>query len=207
MSLPIIKQGQLSQKAKEARFQYSLAEPFLKQPDVDPKILAIQQPSTKRDLLRPVSQDEEWRNRPIPESALFSLDKLMAMTEKEKLAHVGARDLSVEEILIEETRRRRPKNSQHQSELSSVSPEKKSKAEQAFRFTPTNPLSESELERKVQLTPITQYQGPVLNDIKTEVNISWYTKLSTWFKSAIIRQGALKEPTCLADRIKDFHGK
>jgi hypothetical protein len=98
--------------------------------------------STMRTLSRDPRDDFAWQNRPLPEN-------WKAKPDAETLeAMVGEREVDLGLVSMEETRRRRPKNSDGQSEKSATTPERREKAIDAVIYTPPAKVTKEEVEAK-----------------------------------------------------------
>lgn len=140
-----------------------LAEIRLKRRGIDPN---AQQPSTMAIMARPKEQDLEHFLRPLPKAVVEQSAKLAAAIEKgdEKAiaALVAEREVSREEVSHIESVRRRPKNSQGQSEKSGSGEEAREAATSAYLFTPgvkAEDLSPEEKQR-VAKAPVIQAPEP-----------------------------------------------
>lgn len=138
-----------------------LAEIRKKRHGIDP---TAQQPSTLAIMARPKEKDEEHWLRPLPKEVLEQSAKLAAAVAQGDDAAIRAlvaeRAVTLEEVSHVEAIRRRPKNSQGQSEKSSVGEEKRETAIQAFVYSTPAELTPDEKQRIIQLTPYTQVPVP-----------------------------------------------
>lgn len=107
-----------------------------------------QAPSTLRNLARDPSQDEAWKNRPIPYAQAQVAKSAQEMAQFE-------RKMTPDEFSLIEGMRRRPKNSEGQSELSSAMPERRQAAASAFTCSPPAELTDAERSRISQISPYT----------------------------------------------------
>lgn len=102
---------------------------------------APQQASTKATLSRPSIDDAKHFSREIKDWRAVP----KAKTREEA---VGTRSVSAQEVVLEEGRRRRPKNERHQSTKRSVSLALLDKAVDAFMAVPGTPAYELSVEQK-----------------------------------------------------------
>ena len=99
--------------------------------------------STQAILARDPKDDEKHWLRHLPEGVQYR--------KEDGSVDVGERAVTIEEVSHVEAIRRRPKNSQGQSEKSSVGEEKREVAIQAYLYSPAAPLTLDEQYRLDQL--------------------------------------------------------
>ncbi len=121
-----------------------LAEIRKQRHGIDPH---AQQPSTLAIMARPKEDDEKHWLRHLPEGA--------QIRDKDGNVNIGERAVTIEEISHVEATRRRPKNSQGQSELSATTEEKKEASVNAFICSPPARLSPEEIQKVSQIAPYT----------------------------------------------------
>lgn len=136
-----------------------LAEIRKKRYGIDP---TAQQPSTLAIMARPKEDDEKHWNRHLPPGVQF--------LDKDGNVDVAAREVTPQEVMIEESRRHSSKNTTGQSEKSGSGEQKKEAAVHAFIYSPPAALSEEEKQRAVQwkrYDPITAH--PFEEEIKRSI--------------------------------------
>lgn len=137
-------------------------------------IFALQSPSMQATMRRPVDQDDAWIARligPLPEGALHE-------------DPYAKRDLSPEEVTIEEKRRRGSKNTLGQSKLSSVTELGKQRGISAIIHTPPAKVTREQVEREaVNLTAIVSTPLPQ----EEWKEMTWFQAFKHWLKGNKIR--------------------
>lgn len=134
-------------------------------------IFSLQQPSTQ-DIItkqKDPNYQRDWA-APLPDGWLANPEA----TTRDEL--VGARDVSLEEMEIEERRRRRPKNSLGQSDWETPK-ETKDRAIDHFRSHPS--ISEKDLS-DAELLAVKEMKPPVVGKI---VSIPYVDKEIPWWKA------------------------
>lgn len=133
-----------------------------------------QAPSTLKALeaqaKRNPIEDMAWANRPLP------ADWKAVPNAKSKEESVGMRNLQASEILTEETRRRRAKNSDGQATGSSTSKENRQRAQEAFIYTPAARVSRRDVE--LRAVGLVEYKSEPMKEVWVEMN---------WFQALIHR--------------------
>lgn len=114
-----------------------LAEIRKKRYGIDPH---AQQPSTLAIMARPKEEDEAHFFRPLPKEVIEAskvLAQAVANGDETKVKElVAQREVTEQEVAIQESIRRAPKNETGQSTKSATGEEQKAKAEEAFLYSP-----------------------------------------------------------------------
>lgn len=117
-------------------------------------IFSLQPKSTQEIMLKQKDPDykRDW-SEPLPDNVIANPN---ARTTDEL---VGARNVPIDQLLNYELMRRRPKNSEGQSELSGAAEETKKRAAHHFQVTPPAP-NPTDAQRITQLTSLKPYSPP-----------------------------------------------
>lgn len=160
-----------------------LQEIMAKRAGVDLKTFLTQQSaSTQAILARPKEKDLEHWMRPLPDCQVKDEDGNVDVAERE---------LSIKEIMLEETKRRAPKNSTGQSEKPSAGEERREAAVNAFVHSPGIPLSNLSSEERARIQKPEPYPYPPILAIQPEKpkpkdKTFWthglFLELKNWFK-------------------------
>lgn len=114
-----------------------LAEIRKKRYGIDPH---AQQPSTLAIMARPKEEDEAHFFRPLPKEVIEAskvLAQAVANGDETKIKElVAEREVTEKEVAIQESIRRAPKNETGQSTKSATGEEQKTRAEEAFLYSP-----------------------------------------------------------------------
>lgn len=130
----------------------------------------VQAPSTQRTLDRDPLLDFEYQNRPLPTNWKANPN---AKTIDESVAK---RDLDPHEISHFESVRRRPKNSQGESQKSATTPERHTRAVESFIYSPPAQVTKREVEERA--VNLVQYKTEPMKEV-------W--KPMPWWKALIHR--------------------
>ena len=148
------------------------AEQMAKELKVAPvrPLTTVQAASTQAILDRPKELDEQWQNRPLPESTIKEAQALKAAFDSgdpqliSKLTN--QRDLDPKEVLLIEAIRRRPKNTTGDYKYASASKERIEAAENAYLFSPGVKFSDLSASEKETIKRLSGYQPPSQPDIE-----------------------------------------
>jgi hypothetical protein len=188
--LPEYRITPLFKTAEQIEKQLKEAQEFLKKyplpPRRDPKDV-IQAASTQRLLDMTDEELALYRERKNDLDKIYPQGRpdLFGKSGRELDEYLreftGTREVSADEVALEEDIRRKRGNllNEGASTLSSASDERKEHARQAFTCTPPASLSEKEIEKLTTLNKITEYRGPVPEELKP----SFLERFSRWFKS------------------------
>lgn len=166
-------------------------------------IKSLQPKSTQMIMDRPVEQDEEWQNRPLPKETIEhteSINKAIATGDLESYKNlINQRDLTLEEISHFESVRRRSKNTQHQGDGKSASDDRKEMARQSFTCTPAGPLTHEQIIKVEKMVSIAQYKGTT---VETK-DLNFFQML--WYK--YVKKIKVTEHTTEQKEPKDYDKK
>lgn len=116
--------------------------------------ISMQQPSTQMCLKRDPKDDEAWRNRPMPENWKAVPDADFSTPEGRDKA-VAKRTLDPNDIaIVQQNRHSESRNSLGQSDLSSVSPEKRTKGIEAFTYSKPAELTPEQVKKVTKMEDI-----------------------------------------------------
>ncbi len=154
-----------------------LAEIRLKRHGIDPH---AQQPSTLAIMARDPKDDEKHWLRHLPEG--------VQIRDKDGNVDIAERPVTREEVSLVEATRRRPKNSQGQSDKDGAGKERKEQAVNAFICSPSAELTDEEKKRVSRPTlfsepPViaTETAKPKPNE-KTFWTHGFFLELKNWLK-------------------------
>lgn len=173
--------------AKNAVYAEQMARELAAIPREKKPPTTTQAASTQAILSRDPSQDEHHFNRPLPLNWKARPDLLPdgidfnTLSEAEKDSIVAARKVSAEEIRVEEQRRRGSKNTLGDAVsegATSVSPESRDRAIDAFYYSPSSELTHHEKEKLKALTP---YSPLPPQPVETPKKQSLAGCISHWF--------------------------
>jgi len=157
----------------------------------------VQPASTQAILDRPVEDDLKHWLRPIPKNwcanpeawKILQDDPLNLEAQK---AFVGAKDFDPTQVAIVEDIRGKARNTEGQSEKSSVTPERKEKAIHAFHYSQPAPLTPEEIKKVTVVNEIKEFK--IIKEEEPEVkgrkySLGWLlfflmiliTLICTWF--------------------------
>lgn len=170
----------LSPQTLEEQLQFDRLVAELKKDNPKPFRSDKQHESTLKNLARDPSKDDEWVARlvnTVPEGWQA------VPNAKSKDEAVGKREATIEEIMLHETTRRRPKNSRGQSLKPGLAEQTRQRGIEAFLFTPPAKVTRAEVEaRAVNLQPI--ISKPIVEEWR---ELKWYEALWHWVKGNKIR--------------------
>lgn len=151
----------LERNPEQRRYAEDMAALLSAIPRDRPTRTTVQCASTQAILDRDPACDEEWFNRPWPESVIAQSRALRdAKSDEERARLVNQIALDPVQVQVLEAHRRQSKNTLGQSELSGITEDAKRLAIDAFIHSPPAKLTPSERKKVTELMPMSSRMVP-----------------------------------------------
>lgn len=165
------------------------------------EILAMQPASTRKLMLMTDEEHRAFHESPISTEGQTTLADL-GLSDEEKAAKIGQRNISPEEFAVHDAYRKASKNTQHQFDkghgnllatgISSVTPETRQKAIDAYLYSPPVPADEVDPDRIEGLKQV-KSADPEILQIDEKIRKSTFGGAWKFFTDWVNSPGIKKE--------------